>query len=75
MNKSRAREYTDRNLFNDLMKKKMDNSATTAKSTNEEIIDQLVIKVNALEKREIKLPDYTPNFEDLKIWLANHLPA
>jgi hypothetical protein len=51
----------------------MDNSATTEKSTNEEIIDQLVIKVNALEKREIKLPDYTPNFEDLKKWLADHL--
>jgi hypothetical protein len=55
------------------MKKKMDNSATTEKSTNEEIIDQLVIKVNALEKREIKLPDYTPNFEDLKKCLADHL--
>ena len=52
----------------------MENSAVTEKSTNEEIIDQLVIKVNALEKREIKLPDYTPNFEDLKKWLANHLP-
>lgn len=33
--------------------------ATNEKSTNEEIIDQLVIKVNALENREIKLPDYT----------------
>jgi hypothetical protein len=52
----------------------MDNSTATEKSTNEEIIDQLVIKVNALEKREIKLPDYTRNFEDLKKWLANHLP-
>jgi hypothetical protein len=51
----------------------MNNSATTEKSTNEEIIDQLVIKVEALEKRGIKLPDYTPNFEDLKIWLADHL--
>lgn len=52
----------------------MNNSTTTEKSTNEEIIDQLVIKVNALEKREIKLPDYTPNFEDLKKWLSDHLP-
>lgn len=52
----------------------MENSATTEKSTNEEIIDQLVIKVNTLEKREIKLPDYTPNFEDLKKWLSDHLP-
>ncbi len=51
----------------------MENSTATEKSTNEEIIDQLVIKVNALEKREIKLPDYTPNFEDLKKWLADHL--
>ncbi|HEY5327136.1 MAG TPA: hypothetical protein VIJ27_09050 [Mucilaginibacter sp.] len=51
----------------------MDNSPTTEKSTNEEIIDQLVIKVNALEKREVKLPDYTTNFEDLKKWLADHL--
>jgi hypothetical protein len=52
----------------------MNNSATTEKSTNEEIIDQLVIKVNLLEKREIKLPDYIPNFEDLKKWLIEHLP-
>ena len=52
----------------------MGNSAVTEKSTNEEIIDQLVIKINALEKREIKLPDYTPNFEDLKKWLIDHLP-
>lgn len=52
----------------------MDNSATTEKSTNDEIIDQLVIKVNALEKQEIKLPDYRPNFEDLKNWLADHFP-
>jgi hypothetical protein len=52
----------------------MENSTATEKSTNEEIIDQLVIKVNALEKREIKLPDYTPNFDDLKKWLADHLP-
>ncbi len=51
----------------------MENSAATEKSTNEEIIDQLVIKVNALEKWEIKLPDYTPNFEDLKKWLVEHL--
>jgi hypothetical protein len=54
----------------------MENSTATAteKSTNEEIIDQLVIKVNALEKQEIKIPDYTPNFEELKEWLADHLP-
>jgi hypothetical protein len=52
----------------------MGNSTATEKSTNEEIIDQLVIKVNALEKREIKLPDYTPNFEELKKWMADHLP-
>jgi hypothetical protein len=52
----------------------MENSTATEKSTNEEIMDQLVIKVNALEKREIKLPDYTPNFEDLKKWLTDHLP-
>ena len=52
----------------------MENSTATEKSTNEEIIDQLVIKVNTLEKQEIKLPDYTPNFEELKEWLADHLP-
>ena len=52
----------------------MENSTATEKSTNEEIIDQLVIKVNTLEKREIKLPDYTPNFEELKEWLSDHLP-
>ncbi len=44
------------------------------KSTNDEIIDQLVIKVNEIDKREIRFPDYTPYFEDLKKWLAEHLP-
>lgn len=37
------------------------------KSITEEIQDNLIKKVNELEKREIKFPDYTPQFEELKI--------
>jgi len=44
------------------------------KSTNDEIIDQLVIKVSEIDNREIKFPDYAPNFEDLKKWVGDHLP-
>jgi len=36
------------------------------KSIAEEIQDNLIKKVNELEKREIKFPDYTPQFEELK---------
>ncbi len=41
----------------------MDNSE---KSITEEIIDQLIIKVGELEKREFTVPDYTPQFEALQ---------
>jgi hypothetical protein len=41
----------------------MDNSE---KNITEEIIDQLIIKVSELEKREINIPDYTPQFEALQ---------
>ena len=34
---------------------------------NEEIIDNLIKKTSELEKREIKYPDYMPQFEALKI--------
>jgi hypothetical protein len=36
------------------------------KSIAEEIQDNLIKKVNELEKREITFPDYTPQFEELK---------
>jgi hypothetical protein len=36
------------------------------KSIAEEIQDNLIKKVNELEKREIKFPDYTPQFEELR---------
>ncbi len=36
------------------------------KSITEEIQDNLIKKVNELEKREIKFPDYSPQFEELK---------
>lgn len=41
----------------------MDNSE---KNITEEIIDQLIIKVCELEKREFTVPDYTPQFEALQ---------
>ncbi len=41
----------------------MDNSD---KNITEEIIDQLIIKVGELEKREFTVPDYTFQFEALK---------
>jgi hypothetical protein len=41
----------------------MDNSE---KNITEEIIDQLIIKVGELEKREFTVPDYTPQFEALQ---------
>lgn len=41
----------------------MDNSE---KNITEEIIDQLIIKVGELEKREFTAPDYTPQFEALQ---------
>jgi hypothetical protein len=40
------------------------------KSIAEEIQDNLIKKVNELEKREIKFPDYTPQFEELKAIIA-----
>lgn len=36
------------------------------KSISEEIQDNLIKKVNELEKREIKFPNYSPQFEELK---------
>lgn len=36
------------------------------KSIADEIQNDLIKKVNELEKREIKFPDYTPQFEELK---------
>ena len=40
----------------------MDNANLANKNINEEIINNLVIQVNALEKREVKLPDYNERF-------------
>ncbi len=48
------------------------------KSITEEIQDNLIKKVNELEKREIKFPDYSPQFAELKAIIsekANQYPA
>ena len=44
----------------------MDNDNSSNKSINDEIVDHLVIQVNALEKREIKIPDYSERFNALE---------
>jgi hypothetical protein len=52
----------------------MDNANSTNKNINEEIIDNLVIQVNALEKREVKLPDYNERFNTLERLIAQSIP-
>jgi hypothetical protein len=44
------------------------------RNTNEEIIEQLVKKVNELEKRKVDIPDYAAQFEELKIWIQQQMP-
>ncbi|MCR8560480.1 hypothetical protein KXD93_22690 [Mucilaginibacter sp. BJC16-A38] len=43
------------------------------KSIHEEIVDQLIIKVNELENQQIKQADYSPYFESLKQTLEGFL--
>lgn len=52
----------------------MENSATSHRDINDEIIDSLIKKVNELDKREIIIPDYTQNFKALIQWLEIHRP-
>jgi hypothetical protein len=42
------------------------------KSIADEIQDELIKKVEELEKREIKFPDYTPQFEELRSVITEH---
>jgi len=47
---------------------------SSERNTNDEIIEQLVIKVNELDKRKVDFPDYAPQFEELKIWILQQMP-
>ncbi len=49
-------------------------NTSTERNTNEEIIEQLVKKVNELDKRKVETPDNTPQFEELKIWIQQQMP-
>lgn len=44
------------------------------KSTQEEILDQLILEVNELKKREVTMPDYSKNFQALQDLLNEQLP-
>lgn len=52
----------------------MDNANSANKNINEEIIDNLVIQVNALEKREVKLPDYNERFGAIERLILQSIP-
>ncbi|WP_299289355.1 hypothetical protein [uncultured Mucilaginibacter sp.] len=52
----------------------MDNANSNNKIINEEIIDNLVLQVNALEKREVKLPDYNERFSVIESLIIRLLP-
>lgn len=52
----------------------MDNADLTHQNINEEIIDNLVLQVNALEKREVKVPDYDERFSALESLIIKLLP-
>ncbi len=52
----------------------MDNTNSTHKSINEEILDNLVVQVNALEKRELKLPDYNERFNTIEKLIIQSIP-
>jgi len=52
----------------------MDNANSTNRNINEEIIDNLVIQVNALEKREVKLPDYNERFNAIERLIIQSIP-
>jgi hypothetical protein len=44
------------------------------KSTQDEILDQLILEVNELKKREVTLPDYMPNLKALRDLITEQLP-
>lgn len=52
----------------------MDNVNPANKNINEEIIDNLVVQVNALEKREVKLPDYNERFGAIERLILQSIP-
>ena len=52
----------------------MDNANSNNKNINEEIIDNLVIQVNALEKREVKIPDYKERFNAIERLILQLVP-
>lgn len=52
----------------------MDNTNSTNKSINEEILDNLVVQVNALEKREVKLPNYNERFNTIEKLIIQSIP-
>ena len=49
-------------------------NTSAERNTNDEIIEQLVIKVNELDKRKVDSLDYTPQFEALKILIQEQIP-
>ena len=49
-------------------------NTSSERNTNDEIIEQLVKKVNELDKRKVDIPDYAPQFEELKIWIQQQMP-
>lgn len=56
-----------------LMNETMENVTSTEISTHEEIIEQLVKKVGERNERRPNFPDYTKEFEQLKINMNAHL--
>lgn len=52
----------------------MENSSSE-KNTNDEILDQLIKKVNELDKRKAELPDFAQELESLKKWIQEQMPA
>ena len=49
-------------------------NTSSERNTNDEIIEQLIKKVNELDKRKVDVPDYIPQFEGLKIWIQQQMP-
>ena len=49
-------------------------NTSSERNTNEEIIEQLVKKVNELDKRKAEIPDYAKEFESLKKWIQEQMP-
>lgn len=51
----------------------MENSSSE-KNTNDEILDQLIKKVNELDKRKVELPDFAKELENLRKWIQEQMP-